>query len=62
MPEGIRVKPRPGFLYRDTATRQLVDPDGFDADPCDLDIVRALECGDLVPVNRSAKADRAEKA
>lgn len=47
----MRLKPRPGFQYRDTATHQLVDPKGFDADPCDLDIVRALECGDLVRVN-----------
>lgn len=51
MSEGIRLKPPTGQQYRDTVTRQLVDPEGFTADPCDLDIVRAIECGDLVPVN-----------
>lgn len=52
------LKPPPGQQYRDTATKQLVDPEGFEADPNDLEIARALECGDLVPVN--AKAARGQ--
>lgn len=60
MPEGhVRLKPRPGCQYRDTVTKQLVDPDGFDADPCDLDIVRALECGDLVRVGPTSSQKKA---
>jgi hypothetical protein len=48
------VAPRPGFKYRDTLTKQLVLEEGFEADPTDLDIHRALECGDLVPVEMAA--------
>lgn len=51
------VAPRPGFQYRDTRTLQLVPAEGYEADPTDLDIARALACGDLVEV--SAKAAKA---
>lgn len=55
----VRLKPPPGHQYRDTDTKQLIDPvHGADFDPCDLDVVRALECGDLVtpqPRRTSAK-------
>lgn len=44
------VAPRPGFQYRHTQSRQLVPTDGFEADPTDIDIDRALACGDLVEV------------
>lgn len=44
------VAPRPGRLYRDPVTKQLVPAEGFEADPADLDTDRALACGDLVPV------------
>lgn len=57
----MRLKPRPGQQYRDPSTLQLVDPKGFDADPCDLDTVRALESGDLVPVNPKKSATAGEK-
>lgn len=53
------LAPKPGHQYRDTATKQLVPVDGFEADVCDLDIVRALECGDLVEVKAPAKARKA---
>jgi len=52
------VAPRPGFQYRRTDTKELVPVDGFEADPTHLDIARALDCGDLVPVS-SAKSARA---
>lgn len=47
--------PRPGFQYRHTQTHQLVPPEGQEVDVCDLDIVRAIECGDLVAVKPGAK-------
>lgn len=42
------VRPQPGMSYRHTQTMQLVPSEGFEADPSDLDINRALACGDLV--------------
>lgn len=48
------LKPRDGFLYRDTRTQQLVPADGFEADPNDFDIDRARTCGDLVEAEAPA--------
>lgn len=50
------LAPKPDFKYRDTATKQLVPAEGFDADPNDLDIARALAVGDLVPVETAEPA------
>lgn len=47
------VRPGPGLKYRDTVTKLIVPDDGFDADPMNLDIARALACGDLVEVTES---------
>lgn len=44
------LAPRPGQQYRDTVTKQLVPAEGFEADPTNLDIARALACGDLEEV------------
>lgn len=55
------LAPKPGHQYRDTRSKQLVPIVGFEADVCDLDIVRARECGDLVEV-RAPKAKPAPKA
>lgn len=57
----MHVVPRPDHVYRRTDSRELIGAEGFDADPCDLDIVRALECGDLSPV-KPAKAAKAASA
>lgn len=48
------VAPQPGCQYRDTRTKQLVPVDGFEADEKDLDVARAVACGDLVEVERPA--------
>lgn len=53
------VAPPPGRKYRDTVTRQLVPADGYEVDPTDLDISRALACGDLVEVTAGAGASEA---
>jgi hypothetical protein len=54
------VGPKPDHHYRRTDTKELIAPGGaFEADPCDLDIVRALECGDLVKVDEAAAEDEA---
>lgn len=45
----MHVVPKPDHHYRRTDTKQLVGAEGFDADPCDLDVIRALDCGDLAP-------------
>lgn len=51
----VHLKPPPGAQYRDTVTKQLIDPElGFEADDTDLDVARALAVGDLVPVNPAA--------
>ena len=48
----MQLKPRPGCQYRRTDTKQLIDPDmGDEFDPTNLDVVRHLRRGDLVPVN-----------
>ena len=47
----MHLKPPPGAVYRDTRTRELVPPEGRDFDPNDLDVVRALADGDLIPVS-----------
>lgn len=54
------LAPRPGFKYRHTVTKALVPDEGFEADPHDLDIARALACGDLEPVNPARKAVKAQ--
>lgn len=54
----MHVAPRPGLKYRDTRTKQFVPAEGFPADPNDLDIVRAIKCGDLVEVPDPAAARR----
>ena len=57
------LKPPPGQQYRDTRTRELVPETGLEFDVLDLDVARALEVGDLVPVNpkkTSAKAGAQE--
>lgn len=56
----MHVVPKPDHVYRRTDTLQLVGPEGFDADPCDLDVIRALECGDLAPVEAAAAPDAAD--
>ena len=58
----MQVAPRPGFQYRDTNSLALVPPEGFDADPNDLDIARALACGDLVAVTDDLAPASAKKA
>jgi hypothetical protein len=56
------VAPPPGRKYRDTVTRALVPDEGFEADPNDLDIARALACGDLVELDAAAAAEAAPTA
>lgn len=51
----MHLAPKPDHVYRRTDTKQLVPAEGEELDVCDLDIVRAMECGDLVPV-KPAKA------
>lgn len=50
------LAPKPGQQYRDTRTRQLVPVEGFEADATDLDIARAIDCGDLVEAKPPRKA------
>lgn len=52
----VRLKPPPGQQYRIPATRQLADPEGQAFDDTDLDTVRAVACGDLVPADEPAAA------
>lgn len=52
----MQVVPKPDHVYRRTDNLQLIGPEGFDADPCDLDVIRALECGDLVATAATAAA------
>lgn len=54
----VMLKPAEGQVYRDPATKALINPQGQPFDDTDLDTVRALAVGDLVPVNpsRAAKA------
>jgi hypothetical protein len=58
----MKLAPQPGFQYRRPDTKQLVDQDGFDADPTDLDTARALACGDLVEVAPSRPKKAASAA
>jgi hypothetical protein len=58
------LAPKPGFQYRDTVTLQLVPPEGMELDETNLDVARAIACGDLVeppPPAKAAKADSAPK-
>jgi hypothetical protein len=48
------LAPKPDHQYRHTRSLQLVPADGFEADETDLDIDRALQCGDLVEVEPPA--------
>jgi hypothetical protein len=57
----MRVAPRPGFKYRDTRTQQLVPAEGYEADPADLDVARALACGDLIEVKAQKAAPASSK-
>lgn len=56
------LAPKPGHHYRRTDTKQLVGSEGFEADPCDLDVIRALDCGDLSPVEGKPAKPRAAKS
>lgn len=58
----MHLAPKPGHVYRRTDSKQLIGAEGFEADVCDLDIVRALECGDLVPAKPAAAAPRKPKS
>jgi hypothetical protein len=58
----MHLAPKPGHYYRRTDTKQLVGAEGFDADPCDLDVIRALDCEDLAPVAKGAAKAKAAKA
>lgn len=59
----MRLAPKPGHHYRRTDTKELIGAEGFDADPCDLDVIRGLDCGDLAPVaGKAAKAPAKKKA
>lgn len=48
------LAPRPGLKYRDTLTKRLIDPAGEDLDESNLDVVRAMACGDLVTAEQLA--------
>lgn len=55
------LAPRPGCQYRDTVTKQLVPPEGVEMSETNLDVARALACGDLAEVEppKPAKASSA---
>lgn len=55
----MHLAPKPGHHYRRTDTKQLVGQEGFDADPCDLDVIRALDCGDLAPAEPASAKKKA---
>lgn len=50
------LAPRPGCQYRDTVTKQLLPPEGVELDEKNLDVARALACGDLVAPPKPGKA------
>lgn len=52
------LKPRPGGAYRRPDTKQLIDPQGAQLDPADLNVSRAIRRGDLVPANPPRAARR----
>lgn len=54
------LAPRPGHHYRDTRSKQLVPKEGAQLDPTDLDVARAIDCGDLLPVNPKKAASAAQ--
>jgi hypothetical protein len=51
----IHLAPKPGHVYRRTDTKALVGDEGDHFDPCDLDVVRARECGDLLEAGAPMK-------
>lgn len=50
------LAPKSGFQYRDTVTKQLVPPEGAEMDETNLDVARAIACGDLVLIKASKAA------
>ena len=54
----VHLQPPEGQSYRDPATRKLVPAEGQLFDPTDLDVARAIACGDLVHPPKAAKASK----